>query len=112
MRSKFTNEPAKFQFAGHPANCNRFDENGIHGYNSRDRGTKERIRGMSGFYSEELEQGISRLYFQANPELYSGGVQLLEQAAEEKEADAYYFLARDAWGDGDTAEDEAVGQSA
>ncbi len=61
---------------------------------------------MSGFYSEEVEQGISRLYFQADPEQYSGGVQLLEQAAEEKEADAYYFLARDAWGDGDTAKDE------
>lgn len=62
---------------------------------------------MDKFYSEELEQGIRLLYFQTDTEEYAEGVKLIEQAAANDEADAYYFLARCyAWGDGNVPDDE------
>lgn len=55
---------------------------------------------MQNFYSDNLEEGIRLLYCQTNPALYKKAVSLLEKAAADNEADAYYVLARCyAWGD-------------
>lgn len=62
---------------------------------------------MKAYYSQTLQKGIELLYFQPFPERYPEGVQLIEQALESGEADAYFFLARCyGWGDGNIPEDE------
>lgn len=56
---------------------------------------------MSKYYSETLDQALKLLYFQADPGKFPEGVRLLEQAVNNGEADACYFLARCyAWEDG------------
>ena len=56
---------------------------------------------MSKYYSETLDQALNLLYFQADPDKFPEGVRMLEQAVNNGEADASYFLARCyAWGDG------------
>lgn len=60
---------------------------------------------MSSFYSHRLEEGIRLLYFQTDESKYPEGVRLLEQAVENGEPDAYYFLARCyVWEDGNVKE--------
>ncbi|MBS6953126.1 MAG: sel1 repeat family protein [Enterocloster asparagiformis] len=62
---------------------------------------------MGQFYSDVLEQGIRLLYFQADPALFSRGVELVEQAVEAGEPDACYYLSRCyAWEDGNVKEDD------
>ena len=62
---------------------------------------------MGRFYSDTLEEGVRLIYFQADPALFPRGVNLVEQAVEAGEPNAYYYLARCyAWGDGNVKEDE------
>lgn len=49
---------------------------------------------MEKYYSSNLEEGTKLLYFQCDPAKYEEGIQLIQKAADENEADAYYFLAR------------------
>lgn len=56
---------------------------------------------MGKYYSDELEKGIELLYFQTDSSKYAEGVRLMERACENKEPDAFYFMARCyAWGNG------------
>ena len=62
---------------------------------------------MGRFYSDTLEEGVRLIYVQADPALFPRGVNLVEQAVEAGEPNAYYYLARCyAWGDGNVKEDE------
>ncbi len=61
---------------------------------------------MEHFYSLTLREGLRRLYFQADPAGFPEGVRFLEQAVENEEPHAFYFLARCyGWGDGNVKED-------
>lgn len=59
------------------------------------------------YYSDTLNEGIHLLYFQSDPSKFPDGVKLLEQAVENEEPHAFYFLARCyGWGDGNVKDDE------
>ncbi|MDE7223280.1 MAG: hypothetical protein K2O34_05815 [Acetatifactor sp.] len=62
---------------------------------------------MEHYYSDTLCKGLRLLYFQADPERFAEGVQLLEEAVSNEEPHAFYFLARCyGWGDGNVKENE------
>lgn len=66
---------------------------------------------MGRFYSDNLERAIELLYFQNDDTKYPEALSLLQKAAELREADAYYFLARCyAWGDGGQHENSQSAQ--
>lgn len=63
---------------------------------------------MRKYYSDELEKGIELLYFQTDSSRYAEGVRLIERACQNKEPDAFYFMARCyAWGNGNVESDDA-----